>query len=100
MTINYIETNGYQLVFEPPNSVMWYVLLNNQRVMQAILNGFEYASLSDEDLLKILSDFRGPPVIRDAMLFFVDRDRVAVLENRLWLQRERPDYLAWLEGLD
>jgi len=95
-----VELNGYHLTLETPGSIGWYVYLDNQKVIQMIMNSPYYASLSDEELLNIMRNFHGPPVIREAMLLCVNVDRLAVLENLLWLEHQRPDYLAWLEGLD
>ena len=95
-----VEINGYYLALETPGSIGWYVYLDNQKVIQAIMNASYYASLSDEEVLNILRNFHGSPVIREAMLLLIDVDRLAVLENLLWLEHQRPDYLAWLEGLD
>jgi len=95
-----VEYNGHQLAFEPPNSITWYILLNNQKVMQACVDAPNYAKMSDTDLLNLLRQFRGPPIVRDAMMSHVDRDRLATLQQQIWWEREQPDFLAWLEGLD
>jgi len=95
-----IEHNGYQLAFEPPNSIMWYILLHNQKVIQACTEAPMYAAMSDEDLLNVLREFRGAPIIREAMMSHVDKDRLATLQHKIWWERDRPDFLAWLEGLD
>ena len=95
-----IEHNGYQLTLEPPNSIMWYILLHNQKIIQACMDAAAYAAMSDEDLLKVLREYRGPPIIREAMMSHVDRDRLAALQQKIWWEREQPDFLAWLEGLD
>jgi hypothetical protein len=95
-----IEHNGYQLAFEPPNSIMWYILLNNHKVIRACIDAINYAAMSDEDLLNVLRTFHGPPIIRDAMMSQVDSDRLATLQQQIWWEREQPDFLAWLEGLD
>jgi len=96
----FIEHNGNQLVYEPPNSVMWYILLHNQKVIQACMDAAAYAAMSDEDLLKVLREYCGPPIVREAMMSHVDRDRLAALQQKIWWEREQPDFLAWLEGLD
>ena len=95
-----VEQDGYQLVFEKPRSIGWYIYLGNELVIQAVMNAAYYASLSDEDLLNVMRTFHGQPVVREAMLLCVDVDRLAVLENLLWWEHQKPDYLAWLEGLD
>ena len=95
-----IEHNGYQLTLEPPNSIMWYILLHNQKIIQACMDAAAYAAMSDEDLLKVLREFRGSPIVREAMMSHVDRDRLAALQQKIWWEREQPDFLAWLEGLD
>jgi hypothetical protein len=100
MCFDLIEINGYQLVFETPNSVSWHMLLLNDRIIRACIDAIEYAKMSDKDLIGVLSAFKGPPVVREAMMMYIDKDRLAVLEHQVWWQRTQPDFLAWLEGLD
>ena len=100
MSFDLIESNGYQLVFETPNSVSWHLLLLNDRIIRACIDSLQYATMSDEELIGVLVSFKGPPVVREAMMFYIDKDRLAVLEHQVWWRRERPDFLAWLEGLD
>jgi hypothetical protein len=95
-----IEHNGYQLSLEPPNTIMWYILLHNQKVIQACTDAANYAKMSDEDLLKVLREYHGPPIVREAMMSHIDRDRLATLQQKIWWERHQPDFLAWLEGLD
>jgi len=100
LSFEIIERNGYQLVFTTPNSVTWHLLLLNPRIIQACADALHYAKMSDEDLLGVLSTFKGPRVVRDAMMFYIDKDRLAVLEHQVWWRQQKHDFLAWLEGLD
>lgn len=100
MAFDIICSNGYQLVFTTPDSVTWHLLLLNPRIIQACADALHYATMSDQDLIEVLCAFKGPRVVREAMMFYIDKDRLAVLEHQVWWRQQKPDFLAWLEGLD
>jgi len=104
---------GYDAVNTKPESLQWYLLLGDPYVIDAASKAEQFAREPDWLILNILRNFKGTPVVWEALTMFMDPIRLTSIETAIQLEKmaytgsietsiqiEKMAYTGSLEALD